>query len=216
MDTWPVILNQSLQGSAWDKVLRQNRMKIRGSNCTIENSVIFPKSGVAFLVISLSSCTIGQFDIKHDVLQLTEKFTQLHARGYALMLASLHSEREMRICSEIQTKFLNTKLQMIAIHSVDEGIQAMINIAKVLCKPTSDVMFSRLDELAHNFSIDNTTESVLAQLGLSEHQIHILQDCLGSLANIVKANKEDLLDCNLDSETADKMINFFDKPVVVN
>ncbi|CAC5385163.1 unnamed protein product [Mytilus coruscus] len=130
MDTWPVILNQSLQGSAWDKVLRQNRMKIRGSNCTIENSVIFPKSGVAFLVISLSSCTIGQFDIKHDVLQLTEKFTQLHARGYALMLASLHSEREMRICSEIQTKFLDTKLQMIAIHSVDEGIQAMINIAK--------------------------------------------------------------------------------------
>ncbi|XP_063423346.1 protein SPO16 homolog [Mytilus trossulus] len=216
MDTWPVILNQSLQGSGWDKVLRQHRMKIRGSNSTIENSVIFPKSGVAFLVIPLSSCTIGQFDIKHEVLQLTEKFTQLHARGYALMLASLHSEREMRICSEIQTKFLETKLQMIAIHNVDEGIQAMINIAKVLCKPTSDVMFRRLDELAHHFSIDDTTKSALEQLGLSEHQIHILQDCLGSLANIVKANKEDLLDCSLDSETADKMIKFFDNPMAIN
>lgn len=51
---------------------------------------------------------------------------------------------------------------------------------------------------------------------LTTLQIHILQDCLGSLANIVKANKEYLLDCSLDSETADKMIKFFDNPMAIN
>ena len=40
-------------------------------------------------------------------------------------------------------------------------------------------------------------------------QAHISQDCLGSLSSIVGANKEELLDCCLDSDTADKIIEFF-------
>jgi hypothetical protein len=40
-------------------------------------------------------------------------------------------------------------------------------------------------------------------------QAHISQDCLGSLSSIVGANKEELLDCSLDSDTADKIIEFF-------
>ena len=40
-------------------------------------------------------------------------------------------------------------------------------------------------------------------------QAHISQDCLGSLSSIVGANKEELLDCSLDSDTADKITEFF-------
>ncbi|XP_041371910.1 protein SPO16 homolog [Gigantopelta aegis] len=206
---WPVIIHQSLEHTELGKFLAQKRFKLRISETVTPYSIIFPKSGVAFLYVNLSPSLWNSESeqLKQDFINSIDKFVQVHRNCYFLAQASQYGEKEFKLLSAIQLHYLLTTLQIVPIHNASDGVKAMINIAKLLCKPVSDLMNERFRILLQNQTA--TVPSILKQLHLDDHQIQMLQDGVGSLATLASATRDDLLDCCLDSATANRILEFF-------
>ncbi|KAL3837469.1 hypothetical protein ACJMK2_022823 [Sinanodonta woodiana] len=169
----PVILHQNMTDPDYAKILTTYSYSVRESESIIPDTVIFPLSRVAFLIVPLNSCLSGsgQLDIKEDLVQRIDKFIQVHRNRYILCQASTFAEQECQAFSFIQQQYLKNRLQLLPCHNAEEGVKAMITIAKLLCRPTCQEMNSRLQHLlAQQLKKDSATE-FLKQMGLSDHHI---------------------------------------------
>ncbi|XP_046355720.2 protein SPO16 homolog isoform X2 [Haliotis rufescens] len=207
---WPVILHQSLEKSEISRLLRQKNFKIRNSESVTNNSIIFPMSGVAFMILHLKD-VISDGCIRAEVWESIDKFIQVHRRCYILAEAPCHAEQEQCVFSAIQEKYMTSSLQMIPVHTPAESIQAMLNISKSLCKPMGEVVTRRFQGVLTHAMCGDVTGAALTQLGLTEPQIQFIQDGIGNLAQLASASREDLLNCSLDTDTADRILDIFHK-----
>ncbi|XP_046355719.2 protein SPO16 homolog isoform X1 [Haliotis rufescens] len=229
---WPVILHQSLEKSEISRLLRQKNFKIRNSESVTNNSIIFPMSGVAFMILHLKD-VISDGCIRAEVWERLawlsvfylaaaaaskstrrisiDKFIQVHRRCYILAEAPCHAEQEQCVFSAIQEKYMTSSLQMIPVHTPAESIQAMLNISKSLCKPMGEVVTRRFQGVLTHAMCGDVTGAALTQLGLTEPQIQFIQDGIGNLAQLASASREDLLNCSLDTDTADRILDIFHK-----
>ncbi|XP_046580985.1 protein SPO16 homolog [Haliotis rubra] len=210
---WPVILHQSLEKSEISRLLRQKNFKIRNSESVTSNSIIFPMSGVAFMILDLKDVIRDSPEggTRTEVWESIDKFVQVHRRCYILAQAPCHAEQEQCVFSAIQEKYMTSPLQMIPVHTPTESIQAMLNIAKLLCKPMGEVVTRRFQGLLTQQLSGDVTGAALTQLGLTEPQIQFIQDGIGNLAQLATASRDDLLNCSLDTDTADRILDMFHK-----
>ncbi|KAK2159181.1 hypothetical protein NP493_1740g00008 [Ridgeia piscesae] len=214
-DHWPVIINTSLRESELAKIL-QYQHKVRFSETTLENSCIFPLSGIAFLVLPLAdltrSCLSGRpVVIDTHVINSIEKFLSVHRDCYAVGVAASHGDREVAIFNAIQSKFLGSKLQLLPAHNAHESVEVMLTVAKVKCKKVQGILRGRLDALQKSHTPHGVLLHALSTIGLSSHECHVLEQGLGSLSTVASADKTNLGDCSLDSQAANKIQTFFEK-----
>ncbi|XP_053409048.1 protein SPO16 homolog [Mercenaria mercenaria] len=215
---WPVIIHQSMSHTDYATILRQKQLKVRVSDGVIPGTVIFPLSGVAFLIIPLSQATIQDpenkcIQLSQELIDRVEKFLHIHRKCYMLCQAPLHGQSERNVFSMIQRKYLDTRLNMIPVHNATEAVKSMLTIAKALCKPVSDILHERLQSVIKEQLQNDVMTAALKQLGLSNHECQVIEDGLGSLSKLVAASREELLDCSLDSTTVDKILQFFNSDI---
>ncbi|XP_064644646.1 protein SPO16 homolog [Lineus longissimus] len=140
-DKWPVIVNSSLKDGEVVKMLSQHH-KVRVAEKTIENTCIFPVSGVAFMiqVVHVSTPTWSPPEhaaLRSDIIERLEKFLRIHRRCYLLLVADLHGPREFAVIMTTQQQFFNQQLNILPVHSLTESVHSMLKIAKVTCQPGS-------------------------------------------------------------------------------
>ncbi|XP_060552727.1 protein SPO16 homolog [Ruditapes philippinarum] len=210
---WPVIIHHSMLKTEYETIFRQKQLKVRVSNGVIPGSVVFPLSSVAFLIVPVSRATTldpeNNIQLSQELIERVDNFLKVHKNCYMLCQAPLHGQNEKQVFAMIQRMYLNTRLNMIPVHNAMEGVKTMFTIAKGLCKPVSDILNERLEQVVKEQKKSDFMTAALKQLGLTNHECQVIEDSLGSLRNLATASREDLLNCSLDSNTVDKLLQFF-------
>uniref|UniRef100_A0A0L8GZE0 Uncharacterized protein n=1 Tax=Octopus bimaculoides TaxID=37653 RepID=A0A0L8GZE0_OCTBM len=228
----PVIIHQSLSNSDIIALLRDSNYFIRFSSTVIKDSCIFPSSSVAFLIVDdvfnsrrqtclpqstrlASTNEQGEHndsDRSTELLNRMEKFSRLHQRCFVILRYSVFDSFATESLQNIQLKFLESRLQVIPVLN-DNGqsvVEAMLNIAKVMCKPVSEVLKERLESIQASFKSSVTLmHETLKMLDLSPEEINLVQDGIGSLKKLILATEQDLLDCGLSREVVVRIQRFF-------
>ncbi|XP_033099618.1 uncharacterized protein C1orf146-like [Anneissia japonica] len=215
-DIDPVIINNSLADTQLCRCL-QKQYKIRFSESTPQDSCIFPLSTVTFLVVKAEDVTTSKSTPSDEQIKLSpymiERLWNLqsgHQNCFLILSAALHEQRELSIFAAIQQSVSGSNMKILPSHNDSETAKIMAMIAKAKEKSTSAILKQRLDTVAWKQVNEEMILNSLAAIGLTDHQCFVLQQGCGSLANIVNASKEELLECtSLATETADRIIKFF-------
>ncbi|KAM7447976.1 hypothetical protein ABFA07_003884 [Porites harrisoni] len=239
LSSWPIIINKSLEESEIYRLLR-SKHKVRGiseslkicaiilavsesefvltvTDTTGQGVIIFPLSSVAFMVISLDHAlkeNKGQTVVSRDIVERVQRLNQVHQRAYVILMAALMGPKEMQSLTALQSRFLGTKANFIPAHSAKECVDFMVTIAKVTCKPIAGLIQERMKRLQESTVSDNVVLHALGNIGLGNHECLVLQDGLKTVSRVSQATEEELIDCSLDHQTAQKVINFFDKDCI--
>ncbi|XP_077189139.1 protein SPO16 homolog isoform X3 [Paroedura picta] len=130
-----VIMSSSLQGHDISTSLQNQQHRIRYSDSVEIGSIIFPLSGVAFLLADVQDLLLTKRDPFFDIIKT---FMTIHRNGFLLLSAALHGSKEWDVMFKIQQRFLGSNLRIIPVHNTAEAIKLMLTIAKVLLRlPTS-------------------------------------------------------------------------------
>ncbi|XP_073235893.1 protein SPO16 homolog [Porites lutea] len=216
LPSWPIIINKSLEESEIYRLLR-SKHKVRVTDTTGQGVIIFPLSSVAFMVISLDHAlkeNEGQTVVSADIVERVQRLNQVHQRAYVILMAALMGSKEMQNLTALQSRFLATKANFIPAHSAKECVDFMVTIAKVTCKPMAGLIQERMKRLQESTVSDNVVLHALGNIGLGNHECLVLQDGLKTVSRVSQATEEELIDCSLDHQTAQKVINFFDKDCI--
>ncbi|CAH3017399.1 unnamed protein product [Porites evermanni] len=216
LPSWPIIINKSLEESEIYRLLR-SKHKVRVTDTTGQGVIIFPLSSVAFMVISLDHAlkeNEGQTVVSADIVERVQRLNQVHQRAYVILMAALMGSKEMQNLTALQSRFLGTKANFIPAHSAKECVDFMVTIAKVTCKPMAGLIQERMKRLQESTVSDNVILHALGNIGLGNHECLVLQDGLKTVSRVSQATEEELIDCSLDHQTAQKVINFFDKDCI--
>ncbi|XP_013395863.1 uncharacterized protein C1orf146 homolog [Lingula anatina] len=213
---WPVIIHTSLENTEIGRLLKQQH-KVRVSGTVVQNSCIFPKSGIAFLIVPLQEAVTvwpiqEKVHLDPELTQRLEKFLQVHAYCYVIATAPLHGKEELAVFSVLQQRFFG-QLHMIPAHSAEECVQNMLILAKMTCPPVSDLLPKRLQKMsATQLDVEEMVlDQMVANQILNRQECLLVLDTMGSVGAIVGASRDQLLDCGLGKQAVDRMIKFFDK-----
>lgn len=136
--------------------------------------------------------------VESEVASNLKKFSQLHHKCYVFVLAGLIGEAEQLILSFLQEQYLSSDLSFLPVHNADECAQCMLSIAKVMCKPLSDVIRDRFQQVHDQFTSEENILTVLGELGVDRQTGIILLDGCGGLAGVAKATRRgELIDYNM-------------------
>ncbi|XP_068749810.1 protein SPO16 homolog [Montipora capricornis] len=210
---WPVILNKSLEGSEIYRLLVQNH-KVRVTDTTGEGVIIFPLSSVAFMIIELDkvlNSDQGESSVNPYIFDRIQRLNQLHRRAYVFLFAPQMEPKEMHALAALQRRFLGAKARFLPVHNVKACVDCMITLAKATCKPMTESIQERVKALQDSSVSDSIVLRIFASIGLSSHECLVLQHGLKTISRVSQATEEELMDCSLDHETAQKVINFFKK-----
>ncbi|KAK3713000.1 hypothetical protein QZH41_014109 [Actinostola sp. cb2023] len=182
--TWPVIVNVSLSNSEVCRLLEKNH-KMRVSDTTGEDTVIFPLSSVAFLLLNSSDIMTrnddGNSRLDANIMKRIERFQQIHRNCYVIVTSNMMSAKQLQCLVALQERF-SQHLGFIPVCNSKESVNCMTNIAKVTCKPLSNVIKERLQNLQSSTIIESVVLHILSNLGLTLHDIllilHILKSCI--------------------------------------
>lgn len=177
---------------------------------TLTHTCIFPQSSVAFMVIpvaeALTQCPPKEIsEIEKQLSQTLTKFSELHQRCYVLLCAPLLGKSEQQLLMLLQQRFLSRNLHFLPVHNANECTECMISIARVMCKPLCTVIQERMGNVQEQFLKEEKLLDVIQQIGAGEHESLLLLDGCGSLSNIAKSSVCDLLECGLDTPSAQKL-----------
>ncbi len=213
------ILHHSLNDTELHRLLKADNYRIKGrlrqtyetgplfiylffpsvSTGTVKNTCIFPQSTAAFMILSASQVMhSSQAHIDSEVSSNLKKFSQLHHKCFVFLLSGLIGTQEQKILSILQEEYLNSDLSFLLAHNIPECAQCMFSIAKVLCKPLSDVIRGRLQRLYGQVCSEDNILAVLSELGIDQCTGIILLDGCGGLAGIARATQRgELVDYNI-------------------
>lgn len=122
------------------------------------------------------------------LLHRISKLATMCQKQYVLLVAAVLGTQELAILSALQKHFLNDGIQFIPVHNINECVQSMINIAKVLlqslrcdifsiilnylkvaCHPLKDIVTERFHRAIQGVLSENAVLSALHQMHLSPH-----------------------------------------------
>ncbi|XP_077189138.1 protein SPO16 homolog isoform X2 [Paroedura picta] len=136
-----VIMSSSLQGHDISTSLQNQQHRIRYSDSVEIGSIIFPLSGVAFLLADVQDLLLTKRDPFFDIIKT---FMTIHRNGFLLLSAALHGSKEWDVMFKIQQRFLGSNLRIIPVHNTAEAIKLMLTIAKTTSKPYLDSIRYRM------------------------------------------------------------------------
>ncbi|XP_030855802.1 uncharacterized protein LOC115929862 [Strongylocentrotus purpuratus] len=150
------------------------------SDTTVPSSIIFPLSSVAFLIVPIGKASLewppksGRVQLDHEFTERAQKFVQIHRNSYMVLTSALHGPHEMAVIAAIQTRFIDHNLRILPVHNESECLQTILTIAQATCKPTCNILKSRLDAIVSRQNSEQMILNILSQLGLSHHHILII------------------------------------------
>ncbi|XP_031564665.1 uncharacterized protein C1orf146-like [Actinia tenebrosa] len=171
---WPVIINVSLSNSEVRQILEKDH-KVRVSDTTGEDTIIFPLSSVAFLLLELDRVMVGNGkggeSLDLQLIKRLERFHQIHRHCYVIVVSQMMASKQLESLVALQGRFLNLHMGFIPAHNPKEIIDCMISITKVTCKPLSQIIQDRLQNLQSSTLTESVVLHVLSNLGLTMHDI---------------------------------------------
>jgi hypothetical protein len=212
---WPVVFHESLLDSDIERNMKTKNpsFKTKHSRALLHNVILFPLSSVAFLVVYLDEVLMNWVDgekrISPELVDRITKFHENHQHPYVLAVAAMHNTTEQNALRELQNNYQNTSLSFLPVHNAPECVDVMTSIAKVMCKPLSDVVQQRYQQFVDKQSSEETVLDVMRCVGVDMHDCFVLTDGCGSLADIARAPVDKLVECTLEPSTAEMVVKFF-------
>ncbi|XP_051869193.1 protein SPO16 homolog [Pristis pectinata] len=122
--------------------LSSQHQRIRFSDSVVTGSIIFPLSGIAFIIIETQDFCDSSAEVK--LMKRIEQFVRIHRNSFLLLVAGLYGQKEWDILFKIQLRFLGSNLKIIPSHNAGDVVRSMLTIAKVTCKPHADSIRDRI------------------------------------------------------------------------
>lgn len=208
MNSETVIMNASFSNSEVHRLLSK-LFKIREVETTITHSLIFPKQSKAFLIQPIMEiCKVwpprGKFFVDELIMERINNFQKIHRNAYVFLTAVSITADEELVIDCVQMKFFKEKVVFLPCRGAAQCINLLVDIIR----PKLD-MSQHVDH-AKRLAAGHLEESALVdflerKFQLEKHDAMVLQDGLGTLANIVNASVEELRDCSLSFEAANKI-----------
>nr|XP_046156415.1 protein SPO16 homolog [Oncorhynchus gorbuscha] len=137
-----IIVSTSLQNHDTSRMLLAQHHRIRFSDAVKSGSIVFPQSGIAFLIINPQELPenleeAGLFD-------KIKKFVTVHRNSFLLLQAPFYGKKELGIMSVIQHRFLGSNLRVLPVRNNTEIVKGMLTIAKATSKPHVDSVRDRM------------------------------------------------------------------------
>ncbi|XP_040264673.1 protein SPO16 homolog [Bufo bufo] len=136
-----VIVSSTLQDHEVIATLRNQQHKIRFSKSLLAGSIIFPLSGIAFLLANAQEALGSQ---REDAFDKIQQFTSIHRNSFLVLVAALHGPEERDLMFSIQLRFLGSNLKIIPAHNSVETVKSILTIAKATSKPHLESIRDRL------------------------------------------------------------------------
>ncbi|XP_075038484.1 protein SPO16 homolog [Mixophyes fleayi] len=147
-----VILSNSLQEHEVTASLLNQQHKLRFSESVQSGCVIFPLSGIAFLLAS----TQELFGLQRETLfARIQQFITVHRNSFLVLVAALYGSEEWDLMFDIQLRFLGSNLRIIPAHNSADVVKRILTIAKVTCKPCLENIRDRLLQ-AKSYIVENS------------------------------------------------------------
>ena len=181
------------------------------SGNTLPHTCLFPQSSIAFMILPTSSILTSwppteKSTIPSLLAQNLDKFCKLHHKCYVLITSPLIGHHEQAVVSMLQDFYLKENLQFLPLHSCNECLSCMFNIAKVTCKPLSGLIQQRMSEFEREIESEDSILAILKGIKFSESECVMVLDGCGGLSGLAQASVEDLMDLNLDSKTVERVM----------
>ncbi|XP_039583108.1 protein SPO16 homolog [Passer montanus] len=130
-----VIMSTALQDHEISTALQRQQHRVRYSESVETGSVIFPLSGIAFILSDTQDLLrTGEEEFSKRI----QKFINIHRNSFLVLSAALHGPEEWSIMFSIQRRFLGSNLRVIPVHNPAETVKLMLTMAKVTSKPQAD------------------------------------------------------------------------------
>ncbi|XP_041063769.1 protein SPO16 homolog [Carcharodon carcharias] len=137
-----VIVSAALQHHEAILSLSNQHQRIRFSDSVVTGSIIFPLSGIAFIIVEIQDFCDNSTETK--LIDRIEQFVRIHRNSFLLLAAALYGPIEWEILFKIQQRFLGSNLRIIPAHNAGDIVKSMLTIAKVTCKPHVDSVRDRI------------------------------------------------------------------------
>ncbi|GCC31254.1 protein SPO16 homolog [Chiloscyllium punctatum] len=137
-----IIVSSSLQHHEVISSLSNQQQRIRFSDAVIPGSIIFPLSGIAYIIMEIEDFCDNSREIK--LMEQIEQFVHIHRNSFLLLAAALYGAKEWEILFKVQQRFLGSNLKIIPAHNSGDMVKSMLTIAKVTCKPHVDSVRDRI------------------------------------------------------------------------
>ncbi|KAM9482893.1 protein SPO16 homolog [Clarias gariepinus] len=138
-----VIVSSSLQNNEISVLLSAQQHLVRYSDSIEAGTLVFPLSGVAFLLISPDEFP-EKADPEDNFFQRIEKFIQVHRNSFFLLQTSTCGTKELEIVSAVQHRFFGSNLKVLPVISNMDAVTGMLTIAKATSKPQVDSVRERM------------------------------------------------------------------------
>lgn len=182
------------------------------STGTLPHTCLFPQSSVAFMILPVSDTITSwppndQPQLHKELLKNLTEFSKLKHKCFVLLCSALYGTNEQKVLSLLQQHFFSFQLNFLPVHNSKECTECMISIAKVSCKPLSDVIRERFERVHHQFLSEENIASIVCGMGIEEAKYGLLLDGCQGLVGIAKASQHDLQDCNINASVAKSVWN---------
>ncbi|KAK2858112.1 hypothetical protein Q7C36_006031 [Tachysurus vachellii] len=136
-----VIVSTSLQNKEITVLLLAQEHLLRYSDSIEPGTLVFPLSGVAFLLITSEEFPETECE---EFFKRIEKFLQVHRNSFLLLQAPAYGARELKIVSAVQNRFFGSNLKILPVHSNVDTVKGMMTIAKATSRPHKDRVQERM------------------------------------------------------------------------
>ncbi|XP_026200724.1 uncharacterized protein C1orf146 homolog isoform X2 [Anabas testudineus] len=133
-----IIVSSSLRHHDTTRTLQAQQHRVRWSDSVDPGAVIFPRSGVAFLLVDPQDHP-EHLDVS-GLIDRTQRFVQVHRNSFLLLYAPFNGKRQMEVLSEIQ----RSNLRILPVRNSAEIVKGMLTVAKATCKPHVDSIRDRM------------------------------------------------------------------------
>ncbi|XP_075396378.1 protein SPO16 homolog [Tenrec ecaudatus] len=136
-----IIISTSLKNCEVATALENQRHKIRYSETVENGAIVFPRSGVAFLLLDAKECLMSAEEI---FIAKIEKFINIHQNSFLVLCAAFHGLEEWNLMFKIQQRFLGKNFRILPVHNAVNAISLMCTVAKTTSKPYIDSICYRM------------------------------------------------------------------------
>lgn len=209
----PVIIEESLCDGELHNLLKTTKFKVRTSSTTPYYSCVFPVSSVVFIIRTFTATNLESKNIEtKKFLNGIDKSLNLHYKQYVFLLAPLFGMEELSSLNELQRRYLKTTLEFIPVHNNAECLTAMIDIVKINCSPTSDIVKERYVSAMNRQISEEGVMHILKKSDFSDHEVAVAIHGCGSLRSLALSDPQKVINqTSLGSHHSSLLIEFLSK-----
>ena len=148
-----------------------------------------------------------QPQLQENLLKNLTEFCKLKHNCFVLLCSAVYGADEQKVLSLLQEHFFSKQLNFLPVHNSKECTECMISIAKVSCKPLSDVIRERFERVQQQFFTEENIAMIVSGMGIDQAKCGLLLDGCQGLSGMAKASQRDLQDFNVEPSIANSVWN---------